>query len=92
VADGLLIANGTNHMYITAVEENAIRMRDLDEGPQGQPRVVAQDAQLRWPDTFTQGPDGTIYVTSSHIQDSSMFKPDAPNALPTQLWRLAKAD
>jgi sugar lactone lactonase YvrE len=90
VADGLLIAAGTNHMYLTAVEDSAIKMRDLDEGPQGQPRVVAQDAQLRWPDTFSQGPDGTIYVTSSHIQDSSMFKPDAPNALPTQLWRLVK--
>jgi sugar lactone lactonase YvrE len=92
VADGLLIAAGTSHMYITAVEESAIKMRDLGEGPQGQPRVVAQDEQLRWPDTFSQGPDGTIYVTSSHIQDSSVFKPDAPNALPTQLWRLAKQD
>jgi sugar lactone lactonase YvrE len=90
VADGLLIAGGTNHLYITAVEESAIKMRDLDEGPKGKPRVVAQDKRLRWPDTFTQGPDGTIYVTSSHIQDSSMFKPDAPNALPTELWRLEK--
>lgn len=90
VSDGLLIARGTNHMYISAVEENAVKMRDLDEGPQGTPRIVAQDERLRWPDTFTQDLEGTIYVTASHIQDSSIFKPDAPNALPTQLWRLAE--
>jgi hypothetical protein len=29
-----------------------------------------------------------VYVTTSHIQDSAFFKPDAPPALPTQLWRL----
>jgi hypothetical protein len=26
-----------------------------------------------WPDTFSQGPDGTLYVTASHIQDSPWF-------------------
>jgi hypothetical protein len=49
---------------------------------------VVQDPRLRWPDTFTQSPDGTIYVTTSRIQDSMWYKPDAPPALPTQLWRL----
>jgi sugar lactone lactonase YvrE len=88
VADGLLIASGSSQMYITAPQENAVKLRDLAEGPQGQPRIVAQDEALRWPDTFSEGPDGTIYVTTSHIQDSAFFKPDAPAALPTQLWRL----
>jgi len=32
-----------------------------------------QDARLRWPDSFAQGPDGAIYVTASHIQDSPWF-------------------
>jgi hypothetical protein len=31
------------------------------------------DPRLRWPDTFSQGPDGAIYVTASHIQDSPWF-------------------
>jgi hypothetical protein len=75
-------------MYLTAVQENAIKVRDLDQGPAGKPAICVQDERLRWPDTFAQGPDGTIYVTSSHIQDSAFFKPDAPPALPTQLWRL----
>lgn len=88
VNDGLLIARGTNLMYLTSVQDDAIKVRDLSEGPAAQARVVVQDARLRWPDTFSQGPDGTIYVTTSHIQDSAFFKPDAPPALPTQLWKL----
>ncbi|MCC2973712.1 major royal jelly family protein [Massilia sp. IC2-476] len=89
VSDGLLIPRGTNQMLLSAVEDNAVKVRDLDAGPSGQPEVLVQDERLRWPDTFTQGPDGTVYVTTSHIQDSAFFKPDAPPALPTQLWKLA---
>jgi len=88
VNDGLLIARGTDKMYLTSVQDNSIKVRDLAEGPQAQAQVVVQDERLRWPDTFSQGPDGTIYVTTSHIQDSAFFKPDAPAALPTQLWKL----
>ncbi|MFC0250473.1 L-dopachrome tautomerase-related protein [Massilia consociata] len=88
VSDGLLIPRGTNKMLLSAVEDDAVKVRDLDAGPAGEPQVLVQDARLRWPDTFTQGPDGAIYVTASHIQDSAFFKPDAPAALPTRLWRL----
>jgi sugar lactone lactonase YvrE len=88
VNDGLLIARGTDDMYLTSVQDNAIKLRKLSEGPQAQIRTVVQDERLRWPDTFSQGPDGAVYVTTSHIQDSAFFKPDAPPALPTQLWKL----
>jgi sugar lactone lactonase YvrE len=88
VNDGLLIARGTDDMYLSSVQDNAIKVRKLAEGPQAKAAVVVQDERLRWPDTFSQGPDGTIYVTTSHIQDSAFFKPDAPAALPTQLWKL----
>ncbi|QOY93006.1 hypothetical protein IM543_15605 [Massilia sp. UMI-21] len=89
VSDGLLIPRGTNKMLLSAVEDDAVKLRDLDAGPQGKPEILVRDDRLRWPDTFTQGPDGTVYVTTSHIQDSAFFKPDAPPALPTQLWKLA---
>lgn len=92
VNDGLLFDRGSNRMFLTSVQDDAIKMRDLDAGAQAQVQVVVQDARLRWPDTFTQGPDGTIYVTTSHIQDSSFFKPDAPAALPTELWKLTGSD
>jgi len=91
VNDGLLIARGTDDMYLSSVQDNAIKVRKLAEGPQAEARVVVQDERLRWPDTFSQGPDGAIYVTTSHIQDSAFFKPDAPPALPTQLWKLRLA-
>lgn len=90
VNDGLLFDRGSNRMLLTAVQDDALRMRDLDAGPGAPIVTLVQDARLRWPDTFSQGPDGTIYVTSSHIQDSSFFKPDAPAALPTELWRLKR--
>jgi ribosomal protein L14 len=90
VADGLLIARGTEKMFISALEENAVKVRDLAEGPGGVPRTIAQDERLRWPDTFSEAPDGAIYVTTSRIQDSAFFNPDAPPALPTQLWRLRR--
>ena len=88
VNDGLLIARGTNRMLLTAVQDNAIKMRDLDAGADAPLQTLVQDARLRWPDTFSQGPDGAVYVTTSHIQDSAFFKPDAPSALPTELWKL----
>jgi sugar lactone lactonase YvrE len=88
VNDGLLIARGTDLMYLTSVQDDAIKVRDLSEGPSAPVRIVVQDERLRWPDTFGQGPDGTIYVTTSHIQDSAFFKPEAPAALPTQLWKV----
>ena len=88
VCDGLLFARGTQKLYLTSPEDDSIKVRDLAQGPQAPIEPVVRDARLRWPDTFSQGPDGTIYVTSSHIQDSAFFKPEAPAALPTQLWRL----
>ena len=91
VNDGLLIARGTNRMLLTSVEDDSIKMRDLDQGPDAPLQTLVQDKRLRWPDTFSQGPDGAVYVTTSHIQDSAIFKPDAPAALPTELWKLRPA-
>ena len=75
-------------LFITSIEDNAVKARDLGQGPAAGLRVVAQDPRLRWPDSFAQGPDGTLYVSDSRIQDSAFFRRDAPLALPTRLWRL----
>jgi sugar lactone lactonase YvrE len=91
VNDGLLIPQGTNRMLLTSVEKDEIRMRDLDKGPDAPLQTLVHDKRLRWPDTFSQGPEGVVYVTTSHIQDSAFFKPDAPAALPTELWKLRPA-
>ncbi|WP_036165395.1 L-dopachrome tautomerase-related protein [Massilia sp. 9096] len=91
IGDKATKGNG-NLLYVTSPETNAVSVRDLSQGPSGALRTVVQDARLRWPDTFGQGPDGTIYVTTSHIQDSAFFKKDAPPSLPTQLWKFKPAE
>jgi sugar lactone lactonase YvrE len=88
--DGLWIGRGTDTLFITSIQDNAIKARNLAQGPAGGLRTVLQDPRLRWPDTFSQGPDGSLYVTTSRIQDSAFFNKDAPPALPTQLWRLPR--
>ena len=84
-ADGLLISHHDGKMYVTGPETDSVRVRDLAK-PGSKPTNVVQDKRLVWPDTFAEGPDGTIYVSTSHIPDSAMFKPGAPAALPTELW------
>ena len=87
VADGLLIARKDGRMYVTSPQDNAVKVRDLSKAD-APLTVLVQDERLRWPDTFSEGPDGTIYVTTSHIQDSADYKPGAPISLPTELWAI----
>lgn len=91
VADGLWI-DPLNHMYVTAPEENAVKLRtDLNSGG-ADPVIAVQDARLRWPDTMSQGPDGTLYVTASHIQDSPWFKPGADKSVKTELFSFSPVE
>ncbi|MHC2104557.1 SMP-30/gluconolactonase/LRE family protein [Methylobacterium sp. CM6246] len=84
-ADGLLIDRDGSRMYVTSPQDDSIKVRDLASKASGVTTLI-QDPRLRWPDTFSQGPDGTVYVTTSHIQDSAFYKEGAPIALPTELW------
>ena len=85
-ADGLLIGRHDGRMFVTSPQDDSIKVRDLGQPGSGVSTLI-RDARLRWPDTFAEGPDGTVYVTTSRIQDSAMFKPGAPKALRTQLWK-----
>jgi sugar lactone lactonase YvrE len=87
-ADGLIVAKSDGRMYVTSPQDDAIKLRDLAGGGL---TTLIQDPRLRWPDTFSEGPDGTLYVTTSHIQDSAFYKADAPAALPTELWSFKPA-
>lgn len=73
-------------LYLSAIEGDAVKVR---EG--GRDTTLVRDARLRWPDTFSEGPDDAVYVTSSRIQDMSWFKPENGPRLPTQLWRIDEA-
>jgi len=87
VADGLLITRRDGRMIVTSPQDDSVKVRDLSKADAPLTTLV-KDPQLRWPDTLSEGPDGTIYVTTSHIQDSADYKPGAPASLPTELWAI----
>lgn len=80
--DGLWIDRRGRH-YLSAIEQDAVKVLDG-----GRVTTLVEDKRLRWPDTFSEGPDGAVYVTSSRIQDMSWFRPEAGPRLTTQLWRI----
>jgi sugar lactone lactonase YvrE len=66
--DGLWMGKN-GEIYLSSIGGNAIKVLS----PDGSIRDLLTDSRLRWPDTFSQGPDGAIYITASHIQDSPWF-------------------
>jgi sugar lactone lactonase YvrE len=86
VSDGLWI-DDRQRMYISALEENAVKVRDLTADGDAVTTLV-RDERLRWPDTFSEGPDGAIYVTASHIQDMPWWVPTNPPQVRTALFRI----
>jgi sugar lactone lactonase YvrE len=83
VADGLWMSKA-GVLYVTSPTDNSIkRLRGTSF------ETVLTDPRLRWPDTFAEGPDGRMYVTASHIQDTMWFKPGAPPSIRTELFSFA---
>ncbi|KRQ12671.1 L-dopachrome tautomerase-related protein [Bradyrhizobium sp. DASA03076] len=68
-ADGLWTGEN-DEIYLSSIANNAVKIINPHDGSI---RQLLTDSRLRWPDTFSQGPDGHIYVTASHIQDSPWF-------------------
>ncbi|MGA1799693.1 L-dopachrome tautomerase-related protein [Sphingomonas sp. 4RDLI-65] len=83
VADGLWMSKA-GVLYISSPTDNGITRLVGDHV-----EPVLTDPRLRWPDTFSEGPDGRIYVTASHIQDTNWFKPGAPASIKTELFSFA---
>jgi len=80
--DGMLFGRD-GRLFLTSPEDSSIKVRDGNGV-----RVLLQSAALRWPDTMAQGPDGSLYVTASRIQDMNWYKPASPASLPTTLFRI----
>jgi sugar lactone lactonase YvrE len=83
VADGLWMSKAGT-LFITSPTDYSIKRLN---GTAVQ--NVLTDRRLRWPDTFSEGRDGRIYVTASHIQDTNWFKPGAPPSIRTELFSFA---
>ncbi len=63
VSDGLLFDTSGN-LYLSSLEEDAVNK--LTTPDHARERVVG-DTRLAWPDSFSRGPDGWIYVTTAQI-------------------------
>jgi len=80
VADGLWMSKA-GVLYLTSPTDYSIKRLNG-----ATVETVLTDRRLRWPDTFSEGRDGTMYVTASHIQDTNWFTPGAPPSIKTQLF------
>ena len=80
VADGLWMSKAGT-LYLTSPGDYSIKRLSGDRV-----ETVLTDRRLRWPDTFSEGSGGRIYVTASHIQDTMWFTPGAPPSIRTQLF------
>ncbi|MEH3039229.1 MAG: L-dopachrome tautomerase-related protein [Sphingomonas paucimobilis] len=85
VADGLWMSKA-GVLYLTSPTDYAIKRLNG-----ATVETVLTDRRLRWPDTFSEGRDGTMYVTASHIQDTNWFTPGAPPSIKTQLFSFPPA-
>jgi sugar lactone lactonase YvrE len=62
--DGMT-TDAAGHVYLSDVEHYAVTRVD----PDGRVRVLVRDERLRWPDGFSWGPDGKLYVTASALHE-----------------------
>ncbi len=56
-------------IYLSDVTRNAVQRM----APDGVTEMLFSDDRLQWPDTFTEGPDGSLYISASHINESPPF-------------------
>jgi sugar lactone lactonase YvrE len=64
ITDGLTI-DEFDTIYMSAIEHSAVVVLGNDR----RSTTLLKDPRLRWPDGFSFGPDGWIYVTCSSLQD-----------------------
>jgi len=75
-------------LFLTSITDNSVKMRAGD----GSISTLVQDERLHWPDTFSQGADGTLYVTTSDIQSSPWFNEKGWTRKGFALWKIAPDD
>ena len=65
--DGIWM-DAQDRIYLSNINESAVY-----RWAGGKMEKLVSDPKLVWPDTFSQGPDGTMYITASHISDSPQY-------------------
>jgi sugar lactone lactonase YvrE len=85
VSDGLWMSKA-GVLYLTSPQDYSVKRLNGSAV-----ETVLTDRRLRWPDTFSEGPDGRLYLTASHIQDTVWFTPGAPPSIRTELFSFQPA-
>jgi sugar lactone lactonase YvrE len=67
MSDGITTDNDRN-IYLSDADQSAIVVLE----PSGNLRTLIKDPMLRWPDGFSFGPDGWLYVTCSALHEVIM--------------------
>ena len=57
------------YLYLSNLQEKRVSRLTPDRKLQ----TIVTDERLEWPDTFGEGPDGSIYITASHINQSPTY-------------------
>lgn len=83
--DGISI-DAAGNVYVTDLENNAVGVT----APDGSYRVLASDdGHLCWPDGFSFGPDGHLYVAVSQLHRSAVFNAgEETSQAPFEVMRL----
>jgi sugar lactone lactonase YvrE len=66
--DGLWMDSKGN-IYLSNLQANGVSRL----GPDRKLQTIVTDPRLQWPDTFSQGPDGSIYISASHINEGPTY-------------------
>jgi sugar lactone lactonase YvrE len=66
--DGIWMDSKQN-IYLSNLQPKGVSRLTADRKMQ----TMLTDPRLEWPDTFSEGPDGSIYVTASHINESPTY-------------------
>ena len=81
--DGLW-TDKSGRLFFTDIQHSAITTLE----PDGKKTTLVQDPRLRWPDTFAEGPNATLYVTNSAINDSPRFNAKGWKSTSFNLWKV----
>lgn len=83
LSDGLTM-DVLDNIYVSDMEHSAI----LALGPDRTLKTLLKDPRLRWPDGFSFGPDGWLYLTCSSLQHVLFISSDHMRAnAPYQIFR-----